>query len=1341
MEPVTGNTNIFPFLFPPLFSLLACVLLPLYSLQGQRQSKESRLFTMLCILALIFNLFLISNIVLPPGNPILRFLRILFPLYAFIIPLSLELAHTKLDIKNRKWIVVSLFMIAVFMSGATWGGRPPLLMWIFFATSLLAVAYALFLLATGYRTRQAKASTLLPWGIIILTLFCAITFLPLPGFMNFPPLSLAFIPLSLVALGMVQAIKSQEKRRRIRGDVVGSIALAFIGLPLVTEFVFLFYHMDAIDIVAFWNWIFPYGSVTFLSFFACISMAIFSLNRSKIQPGSLAFALLCLLWAMNNLQDVLLVIFPEDLAVQAAILNDSYLVILIGLLGHIIYILSGKAKSKQIYIFYGISFTLMPLILFQTQSSHTVYHYPSGPFIKAEGFAYDIFALSLFFVLIYGASMLAKARREASDPNRRHQLAYVMLAVILATLVLLGTFPCMYGIPFYPFQNFAFIPFALIAYGIFYKSIQSLHTRRLIIARLARALLIFGYAIIALLISWVLKEYQWGYIYDRIIPYSIPPLFSFLCAAFLSLFVLGLEQRRPETILFSFLCFFIGGMNLDITLSILVSDPGMALMINRVDHFFLDLFLMGGFLHLIFLVTRRKKNWWVVYFAYAFGAAMAPFAFSKYYFQGVFSYYWGFYARRNFLFDIMTMFWLAGIIVGIVILVLTYRRTDNPNQRATLKYVLYGFCTTAVLSLTSATPMYGYELYPLGTFMFIPLVFLAYGLFKQNLFLALQNVRSLLSFLVRFAFLIAIGLFPQSFLPPDKISLALPIGIFLVVLLNTPVKNSLNAILNLFIKSPAEDLKRQYYALTQGLSRIYHIKAIQEMLSQWFFRVFMSSHNVVLVHNTERDAFEGWVTWNPQYFEGLFTYEQPREKERNVMIKHDHPLFALCKSDMAVTTRETIETWIYENKISPYDELLYQIEIIIPVFLQDRLTSMVLLGGKIDGFPYSVMEREILHDLGPVLGPNIENARLMEDLQMEVERRTEDLNEALIDSLVKEKEITERNEIISRQNEIFRSLLETSTKIHQIWKLDELFFFTLEHMHSLFKDLGFAIILEGARPDILESISFVGISEEEQNIILRIRDRLLDPDIDGIMHEELIRKGHRESDIDKKSALLWTVFPMMLSSQRVIGKMIIKGTLEQSSKEVITVFLGQLSAVTQSKLLMRELEKMASTDGLTGVFNRTYFNQEHLQAIINANKYRIPFSIVMVDVNRLKAVNDMYGHERGDEMIIKVASLLKEVCRKTDVVSRIGGDEFAALMPSTNFMQVENAVRRLRKQEEKLEMACKRMDGKEDIIVPVRISIGVASSDETPPDEVLKEADKRMYLDKERFYEGRERYR
>jgi len=214
----------------------------------------------------------------------------------------------------------------------------------------------------------------------------------------------------------------------------------------------------------------------------------------------------------------------------------------------------------------------------------------------------------------------------------------------------------------------------------------------------------------------------------------------------------------------------------------------------------------------------------------------------------------------------------------------------------------------------------------------------------------------------------------------------------------------------------------------------------------------------------------------------------------------------------------------------------------------------------------------------------------------------------------------------------------------------------------------------------------------------------------------------------------------MLSTQRVLGKMIIKGTLDQTSQEVISVFLGQLSAVTQSKLLMRELEKMASMDGLTGVYNRSFFDQEHMQAIANANRYHIPFAIIMIDVNELKAVNDYYGHERGDEMIIRVAHLLREVCRKTDIAARIGGDEFAALMPSTTLAQAESVVQRLRNFEDHLSMLCRHKDGRE-LLVPIRISIGVCASDEVPSDEVFKEADRRMYIDKDRYYEGRERYR
>ena len=545
--------------------------------------------------------------------------------------------------------------------------------------------------------------------------------------------------------------------------------------------------------------------------------------------------------------------------------------------------------------------------------------------------------------------------------------------------------------------------------------------------------------------------------------------------------------------------------------------------------------------------------------------------------------------------------------------------------------------------------------------------------------------------------------------------------------------------MNIFIRSTTENLKQHYYDLTQGLSHVYHIRKIDTLLADWFFQVLMTSRSIILFHKKDEDIFEGLLRWNPESFSGIFSSAHPKEEDRNITIGPEHPLLQLCRQDLSVVTQDIIEEWFHTHDITP-DEWFAQSELMIPIYIQDRLTALIVLSGKITGLSFSREEREILRNLAPILGPNIENARLLEGLENEVDRRTEDLNTALIDSLIKEKEITESNTIITRQNEIFRSLLETSTQIHQIWKLDALFSYTLDQIRTLFPELGFGIILEGGRSDIIESIAFLGIEEKEQDIILANREMLLDDDIDGILRSDLLVKGVLKDIRTPEEIPHWTVLPMMLSTQRVLGKMIIKGNLDQTSHEVISVFLGQLSAVTQSKLLMRELEKMANMDGLTGVYNRSFFDQEHMQAIANANRYHIPFAIIMIDVNELKAVNDYYGHERGDEMIVRVAHLLKEVCRKTDIAARIGGDEFAALMPSTTLAQAESVFQRLRNFEEHLTMLCKHKDGRE-LLVPIRISIGVCASDEIPSDEVFKEADRRMYLDKERYYAGRERYR
>jgi nitrate/nitrite-specific signal transduction histidine kinase len=119
---------------------------------------------------------------------------------------------------------------------------------------------------------------------------------------------------------------------------------------------------------------------------------------------------------------------------------------------------------------------------------------------------------------------------------------------------------------------------------------------------------------------------------------------------------------------------------------------------------------------------------------------------------------------------------------------------------------------------------------------------------------------------------------------------------------------------------------------------------------------------------------------------------------------------------------------------------------------------------------------------------------LLEELEEKVDKRTWELNNALKESVKKEKEISENNEIITRQNQIFRTLLETSTRIHHLDSLDELFSFILSQLRTLFEDFRGGIILENTKRNILEATAFIGIDGAEQKAILSLRDRIMDPD-------------------------------------------------------------------------------------------------------------------------------------------------------------------------------------------------------------------------------------------------------
>jgi diguanylate cyclase (GGDEF)-like protein len=158
---------------------------------------------------------------------------------------------------------------------------------------------------------------------------------------------------------------------------------------------------------------------------------------------------------------------------------------------------------------------------------------------------------------------------------------------------------------------------------------------------------------------------------------------------------------------------------------------------------------------------------------------------------------------------------------------------------------------------------------------------------------------------------------------------------------------------------------------------------------------------------------------------------------------------------------------------------------------------------------------------------------------------------------------------------------------------------------------------------------------------------------------------------------------------------------------------------------------MAHTDALTGTHNRHYLAELLEREILRARRYNHPIGFLMIDVDRFKEINDQWGHQAGDDVLVAISRLLMETVRESDIVVRFGGDEFLLILPETN-AEINTAKDRILK----AMAASKRFASIVDF--PVSLSIGCAHWDPQDPrsvDRILRDADRRMYEAKQR---GRE---
>jgi len=235
---------------------------------------------------------------------------------------------------------------------------------------------------------------------------------------------------------------------------------------------------------------------------------------------------------------------------------------------------------------------------------------------------------------------------------------------------------------------------------------------------------------------------------------------------------------------------------------------------------------------------------------------------------------------------------------------------------------------------------------------------------------------------------------------------------------------------------------------------------------------------------------------------------------------------------------------------------------------------------------------------------------------------------------------------------------------------------------------------------------------------------LLDIAMDGMNGFELLEKLKE----DPRTRNIAVIFISATSEAMDRVKGLDMGAIDFISKPFDAFELkARVRSALRTQHLVKMLEQKAQIDGLTGLWNRRYFDQRMIQEISEAKRYSRPLSLVLCDIDRFKRLNDQFGHPFGDFVLERVAHKLSSG-RTSDIACRYGGEEFGLILSSTNIQQGHEVAERLR-----IEIESILWPNKPDLVVTA--SFGICDTEnvgeEVTPEALLEMTDSALYKAKQ----------